>query len=90
MPQDDGAFVEADDRLSRIQFTGVPVEHVLHAGDELLADGGDAPHLFPSRLEAMVCKRDTCSLAAEPRRDPSSDGLRRNQTHGPANAAVRR
>jgi hypothetical protein len=46
--QNDRSLVEANDRLQRIQLTGVEPEHVLHAIHELVADRRHAPHFFPA------------------------------------------
>ena len=46
--QNDRSLVEANDRLQRIQLTGVEPEDVLHAIHELVADRRHAPHFFPA------------------------------------------
>lgn len=46
--QNDGAFIEADDGLPRIQRPGVQAQHVLHPLDELGVDRRHAPHFFPA------------------------------------------
>src|SRR5208337_3956903 len=49
-----GAFVEADHRPLRVKLLGIEVEHILHAGDVLGVDLGDAPHVLLPRLEMVL------------------------------------
>ena len=49
-----GAFVEADHGPLRVMLLGIEVEHILHAGDVLGVDLGDAPHVLLSRLEMVL------------------------------------
>ena len=48
------ALVEADDRVLRIGRLGLEIEHVLHAGDVLGVDLGDAPHVLAPGLEVVL------------------------------------
>ena len=48
------AFVEADHGPLRVKLLGIEVEHILHAGDELGVDLGDAPHVLLPRLEMVL------------------------------------
>src|SRR5271165_6643077 len=49
-----GAFVEADHGPLRVKLLGIEVEHILHAGDVLGVDLGDAPHVLLPRLEMVL------------------------------------
>src|ERR1700722_18932686 len=49
-----GAFVEADHGPLRVRLLGIEVEHILHAGDVLGVDLGDAPHVLLPRLEMVL------------------------------------
>jgi hypothetical protein len=45
------ALVETDHRALRIGRFGIEVEYILHAGDVLAVDLGNAPHVLAPRLE---------------------------------------
>ena len=49
-----GAFVEADHWPFRVRLLGIEVEHILHAGDVLGVDLGDAPHVLLPGLEMVL------------------------------------
>src|ERR1700674_488350 len=49
-----GAFVEADHRPLRVWLLGIEIEHILHAGDVLGVDFGDAPHVLLPGLEMVL------------------------------------
>ena len=49
-----GPFVEADHGPLRVKLLGIEVEHILHAGDVLGVDLGDAPHVLLPRLEMVL------------------------------------
>src|SRR6188474_3785034 len=49
-------LIEADGRAGRIVRLGIEVEHVLHARDELGADGRDHPLLLEPRLELVLLR----------------------------------
>ena len=53
--QNDRSLVEANDRLQRIQLTGVEPEHVLHAIHELVADVDPETVTF-EQVEANILK----------------------------------
>src|SRR5271166_3812772 len=57
-----GVFVEADHRPLRVRLLGVEIEHILHAGDVLGVDLGDAPHVLLPGLE-MVLGQASADLA---------------------------
>lgn len=59
------ALVEADDGPGRIGGFGVKVEHVLHAGDILGVDLGDAPHVAAPGLKVVLGQTPTHRLARE-------------------------
>ena len=61
-----GAFVEADHGPLRVKLLGIEVEHILHAGDVLGVDLGDAPHVLLPGLE-MVLGQASCG------RSPATD-----------------
>src|SRR5271166_2125281 len=48
------AFVEADHWPLRVRLLGIEVEHILHAGDVLGVDLGDAPHVLLPGLEMVL------------------------------------
>ena len=48
------AFIEADDRSLGIMAFGVEVEHVLHPGDIVAIDLGNAPHVPTPGLEIVL------------------------------------
>src|SRR5262249_61782938 len=63
------ALVEADYRAFRIWRFGVEIEHILHAGNVIGIDLGNAPHVPEPWLEMVVARRprtgsrDTLSCA---------------------------
>src|ERR1700722_13162395 len=54
-----GAFVEADHRPLRVRLLGIEVEHILHAGDVLGVDLGDAPQVLLPGLEMVLGQAST-------------------------------
>lgn len=49
-----GALVEADDRPLGIRRFGIEVEHILHAGDVIGVNLGNAPHVLAPWLEIVL------------------------------------
>ena len=60
-----GAFVEADHRPLWVRLLGVEVEHILHAGDVLGVDLGDAPHVLLPGLEMVLGQAPADGLTRE-------------------------
>src|SRR5271157_5325744 len=60
-----GAFVEADHRPLRVRLLGIEVEHILHPGDVLGVDLGDAPHVLLPRLEMVLGQASADGLTRE-------------------------
>ena len=50
----DRAFVEADHRPHRVGGFGVEVEDILHAGDIVSVELGNAPHILLPGLEVIL------------------------------------
>ncbi len=60
-----GAFVEADHGPLRVKLLGIEVEHILHAGDVLGVDLGDAPHVLLPGLEMVLSQASADGLARQ-------------------------
>ena len=66
--QNDGTFVEHNDRLISSERPGVQPQHVLHAPDERLVDSRNAPHFFPATASSRGSSVPTASFLARPAR----------------------
>ena len=86
----DRALVEADHRPLRIGRLGIEIEHVLHAGDVLGVDLGDAPHLPAPRLELVLGQAPAHRLARQALMLGQLDHLAGQQLQRPARTAGRR
>ena len=60
-----GAFVEADHWSLRIGLLDIEAEHILHAGDVLGVDLGDAPHVLLPGLEMVLGQASADGLTRE-------------------------
>ena len=61
----DRALVEADHRPLRVGRLGIEIEHILHAGDVVGIDLGNAPHLLAPRLEIVLGQPPAHRLARQ-------------------------
>jgi len=57
------AFIEADHRPLRVRFFGIKVKDVLHPGDVLGVDLGNAPHVLLPGLEMVLGQASADGLA---------------------------
>ena len=86
----DRALVEADHRPLRVGRFGVEIEHVLHAGDVIGVDLGNAPHVLAPRLELVLGQTPAHRLARQALVRGEPDHRVRQQLQRPAGAARRR
>ena len=86
----DRALVEADHRPLRVGRFGVEIEHVLHAGDVIRVDLGNAPHVLAPRLEIVLGQAPAHRLARQALVCGQLDQRVRQQFQRPTGAARRR
>jgi len=86
----DRALVEADHRPLRIRRLGIEIEHILHAGDVVRVDLGDAPHVLAPRLEIVLGQASAHRLARQALVPCQLDDRIGQQFQGPTSAACRR
>jgi len=86
----DGGLVEADQRSGGIRRLGVEIEHVLHAGDVIRVDLGNAPHVFAPRLELVLGQTPAHRLARQALVGGQPDQRVRQQVQRPPGPARRR
>ena len=86
----DRALVEADHRPLWVGRLGVEIEHVLHAGDVIGVDLGNAPHLLAPRLEIVLGQAVAHRFARQALVRGQLDHRVRQELQRPARAARRR
>ena len=84
------ALVEANHGPLRVGRLGVEIEHVLHAGDAIRVEGGNAPHVLAPRLEFVLGQTPRRRLARQALVGRHLDQRVRQQFQRPAGAARRR
>jgi hypothetical protein len=66
----DRALVKADDGALGIGSFGTEIKHILHPGDVVRVDLGNASHVLAPRLEMVLCQAPTHRLGRQGSRAP--------------------